>query len=296
MTKKTPLAIASTTLLALALGGCASTGMDAEGDSPDAMSDTSTMSGSAGSTMASGMPGSSAGSTSGTAATGATTGAATTGSTTAGTTGITGTTGAATTGSTTAGTAAAGTATTGTAAAGTATAGDAQARAMPPGSAHSHGMAHDTPPKASSPAEALTLVALVDQHELKLAQLTQSKQVSEPVREYATMMVNDHSKHLEKTRGLLEKAGGMQQNSAGAQQLMTMDRQTQQQLGGLEGDAYARAYMDHMVMSHRMGIDMVDASMSVATDPAQREFLQTTKQTMQKHLERAQQVQGQLGG
>lgn len=277
MTKKTPLAIASTTLLALALGGCASTGMDAEADSPDAMSDTSTMSGSAGSTMASGVPGSSAGSTSGTAITGATTGAATTGSTTAGT-------------------AAAGTATTGTAAAGTATAGDSQARAMPPGSAHSHGMAHDAPPKASSPAEALTLVALVDQHELKLAQLTQSKQVSKPVREYATMLVTNHSKHLEKTRGLLEKAGGMQQDSAGAQQLMTMDRQAQQQLGGLEGDAYARAYMDHMVMSHRMGIDMVDASMSVATDSAQREFLQTTKQAMQKHLERAQQVQGQLGG
>jgi putative membrane protein len=153
-----------------------------------------------------------------------------------------------------------------------------------------------TPPAASSLAEALALVAAVDQHEIKLAQQARSKNVTGHVLEYATMMDTQHTPHLQKTRAMLDAAGGAPASSTGLQQLMTMDQQTQQRLGALEGEAYARAYMEHMVMSHRMGIAMLDASMGVATDPAMREFMQMTRQTMQMHLDRAQQIQDQLGG
>jgi putative membrane protein len=313
MNNKTPLALASAALLTLALGGCASTGMDAGVDSPDAAADTS-VSGSAGSTMSAGTTGTAGtmgtagatgttGAMSGTTA-GSTIGAATSTGTTAGATagdsGMAGTAGSATSGATagnsamsgsTAGTTAAGTATTGSVASGGSTSGDVKA-----GAAASGSMKAGAVPKASSPAEALTLVALVDQHELKLAQLTQSKQVSEPVMEYAKMMVNDHTPHLAKTRSMLDGAGGMQQDSAGARELMQLDQQTMARLNGLQGDAYARAYMDHMVESHQMGIAMVAASMSVAKDESQREFLKTTKETMQKHLQHAQKVKGQLKG
>jgi putative membrane protein len=153
-----------------------------------------------------------------------------------------------------------------------------------------------TPPAASSPAEALALVAAVDQHEIRLAQQARSKNVTGPVLEYATMMDTQHTPHLQKTRAMLDAAGGAPANSPALQHLMMMDQQTQQRLGALEGEAYARAYMEHMVMSHRMGIAMLDASMGVATDAAMREFMQMTRQTMQMHLDRAQQIQGQFGG
>lgn len=310
MNNKTPLALASAALLTLALGGCASTGMDAGVDSPDAAADTS-VSGSAGSTMSSGTAGNAgtagatgttgamAGTTAG-STTGAETSTATTAGATAGDSAMAGTAGTAASGTiagdsamsgSTAGTAAAGTATTGSVASSGATSGDVQA-----GAAASGSMKAGAVPKASSLAEALTLVALVDQHELKLAQLTQSKQVSEPVMEYAKMMVNDHTPHLAKTRSMLDGAGGIQQNSTGARELVQLDQQTMARLNGLQGDAYARAYIDHMVESHQMGIAMVAASMSVAKDEAQREFLKTTKETMQKHLQHAQKVKGQLKG
>jgi predicted outer membrane protein len=293
MNTKTPLALASATLLTLALGGCASTGMDTGADSPDAAADTS-VSGSAGSTMSSGATGT-AGATGTTGAMAGTTAGSTAGdSSMAGSAGGTmsgATTGGSAMSGSTAGTAAAGTATTGSVASGGSMGGDMQSGASASGSMKAGAM-----PKASSPAEALTLVALVDQHELKLAQLTQSKQVSEPVMEYAKMMVNDHTPHLAKTRSMLDGAGGMQQDSAGARELMQMDQQTMERLNGLQGDVYERAYIDHMVQSHQMGIAMVAASMSVAKDDSQREFLKTTKETMQKHLQHAQKVQGQLKG
>jgi putative membrane protein len=153
-----------------------------------------------------------------------------------------------------------------------------------------------TPPAASSPAEALALVAMVDEHEIKLAQQAKSKNVTGPVLEYAEMMIAQHTPHLGKTRAMLDAAGGMPANSAGVDALMAMDRQTQQRLGALEGEAYARAYIDHMVMSHQMGVAMVDASMGVAADPAMRDFMQMTKQSMQMHLERARAMRGQVGG
>lgn len=293
MNNKTTLALASAALLTFGLGGCASTGMDTGADAPDAAADTS-ISGSAGSSMASGtadtggtVAGSTAGSTGGTAA--GTTGSASMAGTAARTPYGTATDGTAVSGST-AGTAAAGTATTGSVASGDS------------GGRHMHGDASGSMhagaqlPKASTAAEALTLVALVDQHELKLAQLTQSKQVSGPVMEYAKTMVNDHTPHLAKTRSMLDGAGGMKQDSAGARELMKIDQEAMARLNGLQGDAYARAYMEHMVHSHQMGIAMVDASMSVATDASHREFLKTTKQTMQKHLEHAQKVHSQLKG
>ncbi|GHA72434.1 DUF4142 domain-containing protein [Cognatilysobacter bugurensis] len=292
MNNKTRLAVATAALMTLALGGCASTGMDAGVAAPEASADTA-ISGSAGSVAATGTAGAMSGAT---GSTGAATdsGAALSSSAMTGNTAISGST---------AGTAAAGTASSGMVASGGAMAGgtmagDTQAGASAAHSKHGGAMAGAGAPlpKASTPAEALTLVALVDQHELKLAQLTQSKQVSEPVMAYAKMMVAEHTPHLAKTRTLVDAAGGMQQKSEGAHHLMMLDQQTQQRLNGLQGDAYARAYIEHMVQSHQMGIAMLDASMSVATDASQREFMQMTKQVMQKHLEHAQKVQAQLRG
>lgn len=235
---KTPLALASTALLTVALGACAHSNQ----------SGTSGMTGTTGTTGASGTTG--------------TTGAS-------GTTGTTGTSGT-----------------------------NASTRApssMAAGAGTDAG-APMAPPVAGSPAEALALVAAVDQHEITLAQQAKSKNVTGPVLEYANMMLAQHTPHLRTTRTMLDSSGGMPSNSAGLQKLMAMDQQTQKRLGALEGEAYARAYMEHMVMSHQLGVAMVDASMGVATEPALRDFMQKTRQAMQMHLEHARTTPGQLRG
>lgn len=172
---------------------------------------------------------------------------------------------------------------------GSTTAGAASAGSAPMGDARG-------PMTINSATEALALVATVDQMEIALSQQAKSKKVTGPVMEYANMMVAQHTPHLAQTRAMLEKMGGMPADGTTVQKLMAAAKLSQDRLGALEGDAYARAYMEHMVASHQHAIAMVDASMTVATDPAARDFMMKTRQALQMHLERAQQVQGQLGG
>lgn len=148
----------------------------------------------------------------------------------------------------------------------------------------------------NSPTEALALMATVDQMEIQLSQQARSKKVTGPVMEYADMMIAQHTPHLAQTRAMLEKMGGKPADTGTMQKLMASGKVSQDRLAALEGDAYARAYIEHMVASHQHALAMVDASMGIATDPAVRDFMTKTRQALQMHLERAQQIQGQLGG
>ena len=149
---------------------------------------------------------------------------------------------------------------------------------------------------AASAAEAVALVAMVDQHEIKLAQQAKSKGVTGPALEYANMMETHHTQHLGQTKALQGQAGKAPDDASGVRSLMAMDQQTQARLGALQGDAFARAYIAHMVESHQMGIAMVDAAMPKVDDTALRSFMTTTRQAMQMHLDRAREIQSSMGG
>ncbi|MGY4515833.1 DUF4142 domain-containing protein [Lysobacter sp. HA18] len=147
-------------------------------------------------------------------------------------------------------------------------------------------------PVAHSQAEALAMVAAVDDHEIRAARQAISKNVSGGARQYADMMIAEHTPHLAATRKLM---GGTSGSGTSLQQLTTMARQGEQQLASLSGQAYARAYIERMVMDHQMALQMLDASMGVVRDAAVRTHLTATRATVQKHLDHARQLQTQLG-
>jgi predicted outer membrane protein len=139
-------------------------------------------------------------------------------------------------------------------------------------------------------------VALVDQHEVALAQQARAKKVTGAVLDYARMMEAHHAPHLQQTQRLLTTAGGAPSGSGSVQRLTAMSQQAQQQLAALDGQAYARAYIDRMVIDHQMALQMVSASMGVAREAPIRAHLTATRQTIQQHLDRARALQRQLGG
>ena len=143
-------------------------------------------------------------------------------------------------------------------------------------------------------AEALALVELVDQHEIRLAEQARSKGVSGPALEYATMMLAHHTPHLQQTRTLRGTADAAATTGTSVQTLTAMSQQAESQLAALSGEAYARAYIDRMVLDHQMALQMVNASMGVARDARVRDHLTATRKTMQAHLDRARALQRQL--
>ena len=171
---------------------------------------------------------------------------------------------------------------------------------------------------APSQGEALTLLNAVNEHEIKAAEMAKSKNVTGPVLEYANMMQAEHNKNMADTTALLQGAGGTNPAAtdtgaaAGAAAGMSAGgpgvdsaRVTEQkakaeakraQLQGLEGEAFARAYIDAMVTDHAEALTLLDSMLiPAATDEAVKAHLTTTREHIQKHHDRAREIQTQLG-
>jgi putative membrane protein len=82
-----------------------------------------------------------------------------------------------------------------------------------------------------------------------------------------------------------------------SQQIETQTRSTLQQLQGLSGAEFDRAYMQAMVQSHQSALNAVDTQLlPAAQDPRMKMALeQKVRPIIVAHLESAQEIQRSLG-
>lgn len=172
---------------------------------------------------------------------------------------------------------------------------------------------------APSQAEALMVLNAVNDHEIKAAEMAKSKNVTGPALEYANMMQAEHSKNMSDTTALMQTAGGadaaatntgaaagaaaatapggMGADSARVNELRAKSEAKRATLQGLEGEAFAKAYIDAMVTDHAETLTLIDSMLlPAATDEAVRTHLTTTRQHVQQHHDRAREIQTQMGG
>ena len=160
----------------------------------------------------------------------------------------------------------------------------------------------DMPPAAGTAAtptqaEALTLLNVVNDHEVKTAEQAKSKKVKGDVAAYADMMKAEHSKNMADTKALLDKNGGAPADSAAVTEMKSKGDAETAQLAALEGDAYEKAYIDAMVAGHQDVLNRLDSMLiPAATDDAVKQHLQATRDHVQQHLDKAKAIQSKLGG
>lgn len=178
--------------------------------------------------------------------------------------------------------------------------------AVPPGT--------DAATMPSQP-EALTLLNAVNDHEVKAAEMAKSKNVTGAVLEYANMMQAEHGKNMQDTMALMQSAGGANAGaaaganagmaagtSAGADSARVNEQRAKSeakraQLQGLQGEAFARAYIDAMVTDHAEALTLLDSMLiPAAADEAVKTHLTKTREHVQKHHDRAREIQTQLVG
>jgi putative membrane protein len=152
------------------------------------------------------------------------------------------------------------------------------------------------PAAAPTQQEALALLNLVNDHEVKAAEQAKSKKVTGDVAAYADMMKAEHGKNMDATKNLLDKNGGAPADTAAITDMKSKADAEIQQLAALDGDAYAKAYMDAMVMGHQDALTKLDTMLiPAATDAAVKAHLQATRDAVQKHLDKAKEIQAKLG-
>jgi len=162
--------------------------------------------------------------------------------------------------------------------------------------------------------KALREVAEIDRHEIAAAKhALDKKNMKEAVRSYAETLLADHTRDLEATERLLggstdgktsssRRALGMTSTgSTGA--AGTADAATDsdsdlhrmrekfdedvRRLDALADDAYAKAWVDHMIRSHEDALTKLDRDIPKATDPAVKAQLEQTRAMIARHLEMA---------
>src|SRR5262249_24386428 len=109
------------------------------------------------------------------------------------------------------------------------------------------------------------------------------------VRDYAKMLVDDHTKDLHKVVELMEGKGIHQPKN-----MPEVEHEALAKLNGLTGAELDRAFVDTMIKDHEKAVAEYTKEETSGEDPAVRDYAARTLLMLQKHLQKAHELQTKL--
>jgi len=144
--------------------------------------------------------------------------------------------------------------------------------------------------------DALTAPAFVraaaasDLYEMEASRLAEQRSQNTEVKRFAQHMLRDHGKTTGELKGMLPQLQGVS-----AQQIATsLDRQHQallEQLQGVQGAEFDRAFVRQQVQSHQAAVDLFRAYAQSGDDARLKQWATQTLPSLEEHLREAQQLQ-----
>jgi putative membrane protein len=128
----------------------------------------------------------------------------------------------------------------------------------------------------------LVEAASSSQMEIVLGQIAQQKATSTEVKNYAAMMVNDHTKAIDDLKMLVSNKGASIPDTILPKHRALMDR-----LNGVEGADFDKAYMSVMRDAHENDIDEFEDQAKDAKDPDVKAFAAKRLPVLQEHHKQA---------
>ncbi|MCU1346997.1 MAG: hypothetical protein JWO56_27 [Acidobacteria bacterium] len=143
--------------------------------------------------------------------------------------------------------------------------------------------------------EVAMVVRVANLGEVREGSVARTKATAPSVKDFATMMVNDHKAAEDKAEATLMKADLPFVDSDLSRRLDAESGAAAQSLAGLSGDAFDRAYMDRQVAVHTEVLQIIDGTLiPKARNKRLREVLTETRTTVQGHLDKAKGVRAAL--
>ncbi len=129
-------------------------------------------------------------------------------------------------------------------------------------------------------------LAQANMSEIETGRLAQSKSQNEQVKNYAQQMIDDHTKALSEVQQLAQA-----RNITVPTQLDRTNKAKLNRLGGLNGEAFDRAYMARAaVADHKKTHDMLQQAQSRAKDAEVKALVARTLPIVDQHLTSGQQL------
>jgi putative membrane protein len=144
--------------------------------------------------------------------------------------------------------------------------------------------------------EVAMVVRVSNLSEVREGQLARDKATDTAVRDFAQMMITDHTAASNKAEADLARAGIPSEDSQLSRQIdANSGTATDSLRAAASGRDFDRAYMDRQIEAHRYILGVIDQTLVPnAHSKALKTVLAEMRKTVQDHLTRAQQIQSNL--
>jgi putative membrane protein len=140
------------------------------------------------------------------------------------------------------------------------------------------------------------IVVTANQVDIDAGKLAVSKSHSKDVKDFAQLMITDHSGVNKSAVDLVTKLHVTPESNPTSQSLQKGGDDNQEALKKLNGNAFDRAYVDHEVAYHQAVIDAVDSTLIPSAQNAElKALLVKVRPAFVAHLEHAKSLQAKLG-
>jgi putative membrane protein len=144
-------------------------------------------------------------------------------------------------------------------------------------------------------AQIAAIVVTANQVDIDAGQLAKSKADAKDVRQFAQLMVTDHTGVNTAATDLAHKLNLKPEDNATAQGLKQGGDENLARLKALEGRAFDRAYVDHEVSYHQAVIDALDKTLIPnARNEDLKALMVKVRPAFEAHLQHAQSLQASL--
>lgn len=158
-------------------------------------------------------------------------------------------------------------------------AGTATGDAMAGSNADADGAFAEAPPNAQEFAQR---VAMSDMYELAAARVAMSRAEGTPTREFAQMMITDHTRSSQALKDAVAASG---QTLAMPDKLDSEHQAQVDILGSLNGTDFDREYISQQTAAHRKALTLLKAYGGSGDSAELRQFAQGSIPTIQKHAD-----------
>ena len=150
----------------------------------------------------------------------------------------------------------------------------------------------ETPTQSLGDAQITTILLAANEAEVRQGKHAQKAAKSKDVKDFAKMMVTEHSQAIKDVKALDAKLKIKSQSSAVRDQRETTARASELKLKDKKGAEFDKAYLEDQVALHQTVLDTIDQHLipSAKADDL-RALLTKTRATVASHLDRAKQLQ-----
>lgn len=148
---------------------------------------------------------------------------------------------------------------------------------------------------ALSDSEIAEIMKTANEAEIDAGKMAKSRASNSEVKDFAHHMVSEHESNMKDGKKVVKKEKIKMEKSETAKDLKKSAKDQMAELKKKKGSDFDKAYIDNQVAMHQQLLNDLDSKFIPQASNAEfKSFLETTRQHVQEHLSKAQQIQSSM--